>query len=159
MTINKNFVVKNGFEVNTDLILANASTKNVGIGSINPQYKLDVAGGIGATTAFISGVTTTNNLVINGTIKASSSVGSTGNYLASTGVGVTWISPRVSTVYTATTGQTSFNVNYTVGLVDVYVNGIRLVPSEFTANNGTTVVLNDACFGNETVEFVVYSTI
>jgi hypothetical protein len=159
MTINKNFVVKNGFEVNTDLILANSSTKNVGIGSINPQYKLDVAGGIGATTAFITGVTTTNNLVVSGTIKASSSVGSTGNYLASTGVGVTWISPRVSTVYTATAGQTSFNVNYTVGLVDVYVNGIRLVPSEFTASNRTTVVLNDACFGDETVEFVVYSTI
>jgi hypothetical protein len=79
--------------------------------------------------------------------------------LVSTGVGVTWISPRVSTVFTATSGQTTFSVNYTVGLVDVYINGIRLIPSEFTATNGTSVILDDACFGDETVELVVYSSI
>jgi hypothetical protein len=33
MSINKNFVVKNGFEVSTDLILANADTRKVGIGT------------------------------------------------------------------------------------------------------------------------------
>jgi len=49
MGINKAFVVKNSLEVSTDLILANADTRRVGIASTNPQYTLDVAGGIGAT--------------------------------------------------------------------------------------------------------------
>jgi hypothetical protein len=155
----KNFVVRHGLEVNTDLIFADKDTNKVGIATTTANYTLHVNGGIGAITAVITGITTVNNLVIQGTLKANTSTGSTGNYLVSTGVGVTWISPRVSTVFTATTGQTSFSVNYTVGLVDVYINGIRLIPSEFTATNGTTVVLNDACFGNETVELVVYSSI
>ena len=61
MSINKNFVVKNGFEVSTDLILANADTNKVGIGTTNPQYKLDVAGGIGATDFYLSGIGTFAN--------------------------------------------------------------------------------------------------
>jgi hypothetical protein len=43
MSINKNFVVKNGFEVSTDLILANADTRKVGIGTTAPQYTLHVS--------------------------------------------------------------------------------------------------------------------
>ena len=58
MTINKNFVVKNGFEVSTNLILADADTRKVGISSLNPRYTLDVAGGIGATDSYISGFST-----------------------------------------------------------------------------------------------------
>jgi hypothetical protein len=156
---NKNFVVKHGLEVDTNLIFADQGTNKVGIATTVANYTLHVNGGIGATTVVISGITTVNNLVIQGTLKANTSTGSTGNYLVSTGVGVTWISPRVSTVFTATSGQTTFSVNYTVGLVDVYINGIRLIPSEFTATNGTSVILDDACFGDETVELVVYSSI
>ena len=58
MAVNKNFVVKNGLEVNTDLIIANADTKRVGIGSTVPQYTLDVAGGIGVTHIYVSGIST-----------------------------------------------------------------------------------------------------
>ena len=58
MAVNKNFVVKNGLEVNSDLIIANSDTKRVGIGSTVPQYTLDVAGGIGVTHIYTSGVST-----------------------------------------------------------------------------------------------------
>jgi hypothetical protein len=58
MSINKNFVVKNGFEASTDLILANADTRKVGIGTTNPQFTLDVAGGIGATDFYLTGIGT-----------------------------------------------------------------------------------------------------
>ena len=58
MAVNKNFVVKNGLEVNENLILADATNKNVGIGSTIPTYTLDVSGGIGATDLYISGYTT-----------------------------------------------------------------------------------------------------
>lgn len=156
----KNFVVKNGIEVDTNLIFADKGSNKVGIGTTVANYTLDIKGGIGATSLSVSGISTLNNLVIQGTLEGvNTGTGSTGNYLVSTGIGVTWISPRVSSVQTAINGQTSFSVNYTVGLVDVYINGIRLIPSEFTATNGTTVVLNDACFGGETVELVVYSSL
>lgn len=58
MAVNKNFVVKNGLEVATDVILANATTKNVGIGSTQPEFTLDVRGGIGVTDISISGFAT-----------------------------------------------------------------------------------------------------
>ena len=58
MSINKNFVVKNGFEVSTDLILANADTNKVGVGTTAPQYTLHVSGGIGATDLYVSGIAT-----------------------------------------------------------------------------------------------------
>ena len=61
MAINKNFVVKNGFEASTDLILANADTRKVGIGTTNPEYTLHVNGGIGATDSFVSGISTVLN--------------------------------------------------------------------------------------------------
>jgi len=58
MAVNKNFVVKNGLEVATDVILANATTKNVGIGSTTPEFTLDVRGGIGVTDLQVTGFTT-----------------------------------------------------------------------------------------------------
>ena len=45
------------------------------------------------------------------------------------------------TSFTATDGQTSFTVSYTAGQIDVYLNGIRLHEGEYTASNGTSVVL------------------
>ena len=58
MAINKNFVVKNGLEVNTNLILADANSNKVGIASTAPRTELDVRGGIAATDLNITGVAT-----------------------------------------------------------------------------------------------------
>jgi hypothetical protein len=56
MAVNKNFVVKNGLEVDTDLIFADASTNKVGIGSTIPASMLDVKGGIAVTDINATGV-------------------------------------------------------------------------------------------------------
>ena len=61
MAVNKNFVVKNGLEVGTDLILANTDNNRVGIATTTPNYTLHVNGGIGATDAYVSGITTVIN--------------------------------------------------------------------------------------------------
>ena len=49
MAVNKNFVVKNGLEVNSDLLLADATNSRVGVGTSVPSYTLHVLGGIGVS--------------------------------------------------------------------------------------------------------------
>ena len=61
MAVNKNFIIRNGLEVDTNLILADPQTNKVGIGTTVPQYTLHVNGGIGVTNAYVSGITTVIN--------------------------------------------------------------------------------------------------
>jgi hypothetical protein len=73
-------------------------------------------------------------------------------YLGIPASGVTTTAYRTVTDFTATAGQTSFSVpSYTVGYIDVYRNGVRLVSTDFTATTGTTVVLNNACTVGDSV--------
>ena len=67
--------------------------------------------------------------------------------------------------YTATAGQTSFSgsdnnsqtLAYTdSAYIDVYQNGILLVPSDYTATTGTTVVLDTGATVSDTVQIVAY---
>ena len=58
MAVNKNFVVKNGLEVNDNLLVADQTTQKVGIGTSVASYTLHVQGGIGATEARVTGVST-----------------------------------------------------------------------------------------------------
>ena len=96
------------------------------------------------------------------TIKVGGSTGSNGQYLKSTGSGVAWDSfPSLRTrqTFTASSGQTTFSFAYTIGFLDVYVNGIKLTDAEFTATNGTTTVLAVGCFVGDIVELVAYNTV
>lgn len=155
MAINKNFKVTNGLEVNKNLIFADTNSNKVGIATTIANHTLHVNGGIGATNLSITGVSTFSNLVLNGYISAGGTVGNSAQFLISTGTGVTWSTiSKKSSVFTASIGQTSFSFSYEIGTTEVYINGVRLAPSEFTATDGSTVVLNDACFGDETVEII-----
>jgi len=161
MGYNKNFVVKNGLEVGGNLIYANADSRKVGIGTTVPQYNLDVSGSLGANFATL-GISTVQNLILNGGITIGSSTGSAGQYLVNTGAGVTWqILPNLRSTSTqvATATQTVFVFTYTIGLIDVYVNGVKLSTSEYTAADGTTVTLGQPCFGGEIVELISYNTV
>jgi len=62
------------------------------------------------------------------------------------------------TSFTATGGQTTFTAAYTVGYVEVYLNGIFLNGSDYTATNGTSVVLAVAAVAGDIVETVAYAT-
>jgi hypothetical protein len=155
LAINKNFVIKNGLEVDNNLIFADSETNRVGILTSIINHELDVNGGIGAST-----VTVRDELVLEGTLKAGTAIGQTGAYLISTGNGVEWQTlPNTRQVIDvlATPGQDTFSITYLVGLIDVFINGVKLSNDEFVANDGISVVLNDSCFGGETVEFIIYS--
>jgi trimeric autotransporter adhesin len=60
---------------------------------------------------------------------------------------------------TATASQTTFNVTYTVGQLSVYLNGALLASADYTASNGTTVVLASGAALNDIFTAVAYSTV
>ena len=69
-------------------------------------------------------------------------------------------SAREIQTYVATSGQTVFTVTggYTVGLVDVFINGVRLTSSDYTATNGTTVVLTVGTMVGNIVDIIKYTS-
>lgn len=134
----------------------------------NPIYQsafvTDQFSGDGTTTAFTMSVApagTTNVLVVvSGVVQDPSTYGvagttltfsaappsGTGNiscrYLGVPVTGVTTTAYRTVTEFTATAGQTTFTPpSYNVGFINVYLNGVLLGSADYTATNGTTVVL------------------
>ena len=236
MAINKNFVVKNGFEASTDLIAADAVTRRVGVGTTVATHTLHVNGGIGATTIvvsgigtfanelnvgsngsvltalgiggsvgigstlpsylldvrspvstgqtalyvfgdveitgitksnavnfanlIVSGIATFNNVTLQGYVSAGNTIGINNQVLVSTGAGVTWKdtgSLRTTTTFTATAAQTTFSISYNLTTsLDVFVNGVKLTNTEFTATSGTNVILDNGCFNGDVVEIITY---
>ena len=63
-----------------------------------------------------------------------------------------------TTVFTATANQTTFSVSYTVGFVEVFLNGSKLSAADFTATNGTSIVLASGATVGDTVDVVAFAT-
>jgi hypothetical protein len=59
---------------------------------------------------------------------------------------------------TATAAQTDFSVTYTVGQLSVYLNGALLASADYTASNGTTVVLASGAALNDIFTAVAYDS-
>ena len=135
--INKSFVIKNGLEVNTNLIFADIVTDKVGIGTTNPQYTLHVSGGIGVTDLYVSGIATiTTGIVTNLTSTNLNVTGIgtivTGNItnLTNTNLNVTGIA-TIATLNATGIAVTNFTVynNLSVGGISTFTNGPVLIGS------------------------------
>ena len=63
-----------------------------------------------------------------------------------------------TTVFTATANQTTFSVSYTVGFVEVFLNGSKLSAADFTATSGTSIVLASGATVGDTVDVVAFAT-
>ena len=93
------------------------------------------------------------------------SAGTNGNILTSNGT--TWVSQAPSsasatytrTSFTATVGQTTFSVTYTAPYIQVYQNGVMLNATDYTATNGTSVVLAVGAFTGDIIEFVAFNLV
>jgi len=134
----------------------------------NPIYQsafvTDQFSGDGTTVAFTMAVApagTSNVLVVvSGVVQDPSTYGVVGNtltfsaappsgtgniscrYLGVPVTGVTTTAYRTVTEFTATASQTTFTPpSYNVGFINVYLNGVLLGSADYTATNGTTVVL------------------
>lgn len=66
---------------------------------------------------------------------------------------------RTTSRFVATASQSSFTVSYNVGYVDVFLNGIKLDSTEYTATNGTSVSLTSAAAEDDIIEIVAFQTI
>lgn len=62
--------------------------------------------------------------------------------------------------FTATASQTSFpTIGYTAGFIDVYLNGVKLINgTDFTASNGSDVVLTTAASASDVLDVVIFDT-
>jgi hypothetical protein len=96
--------------------------------------------------------------------------GTDGQVIKTNGSGtLSWITPSAGgggggtsvtvTQATATAAQTDFSVTYTVGQLSVYLNGALLASADYTASNGTTVVLAAGAAANDIFTAVAYSTV
>lgn len=73
-------------------------------------------------------------------------------YMGIPASGVTTTAYRTLTEFTATAGQTTFTPpSYTVGFISVFKNGVRLGSADFTATNGTSVVLVSAASAGDLI--------
>ena len=127
-------------------------------------FLVDTFNGNGSTTAFTTAVAPANTasvlVAISGVVQDPSTYSVSGNtltfsaapptgtsnisarYLGIPASGVTTTAYSTRTEFTATAGQTTFTPpSYTVGFIQVYRNGVLLGSADYTASNGTTVVL------------------
>jgi hypothetical protein len=112
-----------------------------------------------------SGTYTASGTTLSRTVIESSASGSplslSGNAVVFISAIAADIQPTIfqDTSFTATSGQTTFSVPYTVGLLEVYLNGSRLNYTDYTATNGTSVVLTVGATAGDIVDIVAYGTV
>jgi hypothetical protein len=63
---------------------------------------------------------------------------------------------RSRTSFTATANQTTFNFTYAVGSLEVYLNGVLLNDTDYTATSGTSFTLNTGADVNDIVEAISF---
>lgn len=157
---------------------SSTGTGSIVLGNAVPGYQTFSAGGVvdGDTVRYViedlnnnaweigTGVYTHSSTQLSRNLSSSS----TGSLLSLSGYDtLVFISPSSADLilssnaftvneFTATAGQTTFTVNYLIGTIEVFLNGVKLLQSDYTATNGTDVVLDDAAAAGDKVEVVEY---
>jgi hypothetical protein len=155
-----------------------ASNNAIGLGTVATTTTLTNATGLPLTTGVTGTLGATNggtaqSTYTTGDILYSSAtntlaklpIGTAGQVLSIAGGIPSWAAAGGSssltiTDFTATASQTTFTVSYTVGLLEgVYRNGVKLGLADYTATNGTTVVLGTGATLNDLIQVVAFSAV
>lgn len=139
----------------------NFSTEHtIGIGG---SVRVDGSVSIGGTfdAAYVGvGTLDVERLDVN-SISIGNTLGDDGQYVRSTGTGVTWASfPTLRTGFSTVglSSQTQIITSYNVDFLDVFVNGVLLNASEYQAIDGFTITFNDELDGGEIIDIFSYNT-
>ena len=138
-----------------------------GVGSVT---SVDVSGGTTGLTFSGGPITAAGTITASGTLAVANggtgltAPGTSGNVLTSNGTA--WVSSPaasftyVRTEFVATASQTTFTVGYTVGYVQVWLNGVLLLGEgvDYTASNGTSIVFTVGATLDDTVTVIAYET-
>ena len=153
MGISKNFVVRNGLEVATNLLYANDEENRVGINTAVPEYNLDVQGDSKLEGKIVS---------------AGDTSGLSGQYIKSTGDGWEWETfprSRASERYTLVATQTRIPASGSFPsfslveqeLTSIYLDGVKLTVGDYSINaGGGSITLFAAAFGGEEIEIIAH---
>lgn len=133
--------------VGTDITNVNTVASNItDVNNFADTYFVSATAPASPTTGDLWFDTTNNTMKVYG-----------GSGFQNAGSSVNGTAQRLT--YTATAGQTTFAATYDAGYVDVYLNGVKLIAgTDFTATNGTSVVLATGAAVNDTVDIVAYGT-
>jgi hypothetical protein len=137
-----------------------ASDYTVGIGG---SVRIDGNVTIGGTLiSDYTGIGTITALRINlGSIGVGDTEGDDGQYLRSTGAGVTWASfPQIRTGFSTigVSSQTSFTTVYNPDFIDIFINGVLLNSSEYQASDGISILLDEPLNGGEVIDIFSWNT-
>ena len=144
------------------LSIANGGTGRTTVGSANTFVGVNAAGtafenktlasGTGISISDVSGTVTITNTGGGGAGGGGSASGAVAIYR-----------------YNATSAQTVFSgvdtstppttLVYTPKYLSVYLNGVKLDDSDFTATNGTSITLNVACVATDDVDIVAFGSV
>ena len=133
MAVNKNFVVKNGIEVNENLIVSNITDKFVGIGTSTPNQTLHVFGGIGATDVRVTGVSSFIQSIYVGSAGTTFAVVDTSGSNAQVGIGTNLPEYPLDVRSPVSTGQTGLYVQGDVRITgDIIADDLVFDQGNFT---------------------------
>jgi len=115
--------------------------------------------GIAATTGVVSVGATMLNFVGAGNTFAVSSDGTTVDISIAGGGGGSGVIHKET--FNVTANQTIFDLanTYNTGYVDVFVNGVRLSPSDFTETNSTRITLAEPAIPGDVVDVLIHSSV
>jgi len=146
------------------------STTSIPVLTINDKGRITSATTAGITTS----LTIADSSSTNGTIALATDTltfeGGAGLSAAISGDVVTYNFDGVTFTnyeYTATTGQATFGgsdnngntLAYTAGKIDVFLNGVRLASSDYTATNGSTISLSTGAIGGDILVAKAFVTV